>query len=133
MPRWQALGVRTRDGAALPKADITASLLRAGARDFLVYANYEVLLSYNCAHAYAMAVARLSIGDRHGSATCREDSRRRLLMKKTKKIEATTATEAQALSPPYKWQIEAADEASASHGFSSTLISVTTPSSTMAA
>ncbi len=57
---WQALGVRTADGGALPKADITASLLRTDAGAFLVYQNYEVLLSYNCAHAYAMAVARLS-------------------------------------------------------------------------
>ena len=37
-----------------------ASLLRTDSGAFLVYPNYEVLLSYNCAHAYAMAVARLS-------------------------------------------------------------------------
>ncbi|AMY12407.1 Membrane-bound lytic murein transglycosylase B precursor [Luteitalea pratensis] len=58
--RWQALGVRTMDGGALPQADIMASLLRTDSGAFLVYPNYEVLLSYNCAHAYAMAVARLS-------------------------------------------------------------------------
>jgi membrane-bound lytic murein transglycosylase B len=57
---WQALGVRTADGSALPNADIAASLLRTDSGAFLVYPNYEVLLSYNCAHAYAMAVARLS-------------------------------------------------------------------------
>jgi membrane-bound lytic murein transglycosylase B len=57
---WQSLGVRTINGSALPKADIGASLLRTDAGAFLVYRNYEVLLSYNCAHAYAMAVARLS-------------------------------------------------------------------------
>ena len=60
LARWQALGVRTTDGAALPQADIMASLLRTDSGAFLVYPNYEVLLSYNCAHAYAMAVARLS-------------------------------------------------------------------------
>jgi membrane-bound lytic murein transglycosylase B len=57
---WQALGVRTADGAALPRAEVSASLLRTDSGTFLVYPNYEVFLSYNCAHAYAMAVARLS-------------------------------------------------------------------------
>lgn len=57
---WQAIGVRTAAGTALPKADIPASLLRTDSGAFLVYPNYEVLLSYNCAHAYAMAVARLA-------------------------------------------------------------------------
>ncbi len=57
---WRALGVRTADGGALPSAEVTASLLRTDAGAFLVYPNYEVLLSYNCAHAYAMAVARLA-------------------------------------------------------------------------
>lgn len=57
---WQALGVRTVDGGALPKADIAASLLRTDSGAFLVYPNYEAFLSYNCAHAYAMAVARLA-------------------------------------------------------------------------
>ncbi len=57
---WQALGVRTTAGTALPKADIAASLLRTDSGAFLVYPNYEVILSYNCANAYAMAVARLA-------------------------------------------------------------------------
>jgi membrane-bound lytic murein transglycosylase B len=57
---WQALGIRTVDGEALPKADVPASLLRTDSGAFLVYANYEAYLSYNCAHAYAMAVARLA-------------------------------------------------------------------------
>lgn len=60
LARWQALGVRTTNGAALPQADVMASLLRTDSGAYLVYPNYEVLLSYNCAHAYAMAVARLS-------------------------------------------------------------------------
>lgn len=60
LAQWQALGVRAADGEPLPQADIQASLLRTDAGAFLVYPNYEVFLSYNCAHAYAMAVARLS-------------------------------------------------------------------------
>ena len=57
---WQKLGVRTIDGRALPKVDRAASLLPAGRRAFLVYANYETLLGYNCAHAYALAVGQLA-------------------------------------------------------------------------
>ena len=60
LAEWNALGVRTMTRAALPKADLDASLVGAGARNFLVYPNYEALLRYNCAHTYALAVALLS-------------------------------------------------------------------------
>jgi len=60
LERWQALGVRTTGGGALPRAEMDASLLRTDSGAFLVYQNYEALLGYNCAHAYAMAVARLA-------------------------------------------------------------------------
>jgi membrane-bound lytic murein transglycosylase B len=58
--RWRALGVRTERGGALPRSEIQASLVRAGERSFLVYQNYQTILDYNCAHAYALAVAMLS-------------------------------------------------------------------------
>jgi len=60
LKQWQALGVRAIDGKALPSADRDASLIRAGKRAFLVYGNYEALLGYNCAHAYALAVSQLA-------------------------------------------------------------------------
>jgi len=60
LSRWRALGVTTEGRAALPKSKLPASLVRAGARSFLVYGNYEALLAYNCAHAYALSVALLS-------------------------------------------------------------------------
>ena len=60
LARWQALGVRTATGGALPKVARDASLLNAGSKTYLVYGNYETLLGYNCAHAYALAVAVLS-------------------------------------------------------------------------
>ena len=60
LPGWSALGVRTAQTQALPASDMTASLVRAGARNFLVYDNYLVLLQYNCAHAYALAVGLLA-------------------------------------------------------------------------
>lgn len=60
LKQWQQLGVRTTAGAALPKVDRAASLLRAGKKHYLVYSNYDTLLGYNCAHAYALAVGLLS-------------------------------------------------------------------------
>ena len=60
LPGWSALGVRTAQKEALPASTMTASLVRAGARNFLVYDNYSVLLQYNCAHAYALAVGLLA-------------------------------------------------------------------------
>jgi membrane-bound lytic murein transglycosylase B len=64
LARWQAHGVRTTAGKALPRADVQASLIHTGKRAFLVYGNYESLLEYNCAHSYALAVALL--GDQIG-------------------------------------------------------------------
>jgi membrane-bound lytic murein transglycosylase B len=60
LSRWQALGVRSLDGSALPKVERDASLVHAGRRSFLVYNNYESLLGYNCAHTYALSVALLA-------------------------------------------------------------------------
>ena len=62
LARWSELGVRTVTGTQLPRADRIASLVTAGSRSFLVYRNYEALLAYNCAHAYALSVGLL--GDR---------------------------------------------------------------------
>jgi membrane-bound lytic murein transglycosylase B len=44
------------------RAERALSLLDAGDRQFLVYGNYEAILGYNCANAYALSVALL--GDR---------------------------------------------------------------------
>ena len=60
LQQWQQRGVRTVTGTALPKVDRNASLLRAGKKTYLVYPNYDVLLGYNCAHAYALAVGLLA-------------------------------------------------------------------------
>jgi membrane-bound lytic murein transglycosylase B len=57
---WRSLGVTLRSGALLPKSNLPASLVRIDTRAFLVYGNYEALLSYNCAHTYALSVAILS-------------------------------------------------------------------------
>ena len=60
LAKWQSLGVRTAAGGALPKVNRDASLLNAGSKTYLVYGNYDALLGYNCAHAYALAVGLLS-------------------------------------------------------------------------
>jgi membrane-bound lytic murein transglycosylase B len=60
LAEWQALGVRNAEGGALPRVDRSASLFNAGSKAYLVYGNYDALLGYNCAHAYALAVALLS-------------------------------------------------------------------------
>jgi membrane-bound lytic murein transglycosylase B len=60
LPEWKAMGVRTAGGGPLPGAGISASLLEAGTRTFLLYGNYEALLGYNCAHSYALSVGLLA-------------------------------------------------------------------------
>ena len=60
LDEWRRLGVRTLANGPLPTADLDASLVAGGARNFLTYPNYEALLRYNCAHTYALAVALLS-------------------------------------------------------------------------
>lgn len=66
LARWHALGVRSADGRPLPGVERDASLVHMGGRSFLVYANYQALLGYNCAHTYALSVALLA--DRVGSS-----------------------------------------------------------------
>lgn len=60
LAKWRALGVRTVDNKPLPRVDRDASLVSGGRRTFLVYGNYETLLEYNCAHAYALSVGVLA-------------------------------------------------------------------------
>ena len=59
LTRWEELGVRLPGGKALPKSDAPASLVSGTTRRFLVDANYDALLEYNCAHSYAITVALL--------------------------------------------------------------------------
>jgi membrane-bound lytic murein transglycosylase B len=60
LTKWSELGVRNVRGAPLPKSAIAASLVSAGRRHFLVYPNYQAVLSYNCVHAYGLSVGLLS-------------------------------------------------------------------------
>jgi membrane-bound lytic murein transglycosylase B len=60
LAEWTKLGVTAANGRALPKSDLSASLVRGQSRYFLVYRNYEALLAYNCSHAYALSVGLLA-------------------------------------------------------------------------
>ena len=63
---WKKLGVTTVTGGTLPTADFEASLVSGVKRHFLVYPNYQALLSYNCVNAYGLSVGLL--GDRAAAA-----------------------------------------------------------------
>jgi membrane-bound lytic murein transglycosylase B len=60
LSEWSRLGVRSLNGSALPAADVSGALVSGRTRHFLVYSNYDALLAYNCAHAYAVSVALLA-------------------------------------------------------------------------
>lgn len=63
LAKWQALGLRRLNGAALPKVDITASLARPAGPDgdaYLTYGNYRAILRYNCSDYYALTVGKLA-------------------------------------------------------------------------
>ena len=60
LARWEELGVRLPGGQALPASGPAgASLVSGSTRHFLVYPNYDAILEYNCANAYAISVALL--------------------------------------------------------------------------
>ena len=62
LSEWHALGVRTMGGGRLPESTQRASLVSGNSRRFLTYENYDALLEYNCAHAYALSV--IILGER---------------------------------------------------------------------
>jgi membrane-bound lytic murein transglycosylase B len=60
---WSARGVKTATGDALPPSDDSAAIyLPAGARGpaFLAFANFRVILKYNNAASYALAISLLA-------------------------------------------------------------------------
>ncbi len=63
MAEWKSLGVKTIAGAELPASDLPGSVyLPAGAHGpaFLVLPNFKVILKYNNAASYALAVCLLA-------------------------------------------------------------------------
>lgn len=68
LQEWQALGVRSQDGSALPRRRLPATLIcpqRAAGRSFLVYPNFHLLKKWNNSTYFALAVGLLAdhIGD----------------------------------------------------------------------
>ena len=63
LAEWQMAGVRTAAGADLPQADFPGSIVLPDGEDgsaFMTYPNFRVILTYNCANNYALAVAKLA-------------------------------------------------------------------------
>jgi membrane-bound lytic murein transglycosylase B len=58
--RWRELGVRGTNGRPLRGGSAPLSLVSGTRRHFLVSGNYEAVLEYNCAHAYALSVLLLA-------------------------------------------------------------------------
>jgi lytic murein transglycosylase len=68
--QWQSLGVRRADGQAFPRPqDRAFLLLPAGARGpaFLMLKNFSVIMKYNPAEAYALAIGHLADRMRGGA------------------------------------------------------------------
>ena len=60
---WQRIGVRRIDGRALPRVDITASVILpegAGGSAFIVYDNFRAILKWNRSNFFALTVGYLS-------------------------------------------------------------------------
>ena len=63
LARWQSLGVRNSTGRALPGRNLQASLIIPDGVDgpaYLVYGNFRVLLRWNRANKFAVAVGTLA-------------------------------------------------------------------------
>ena len=69
LPEWQALGVRTSNGDALPMVALDASLLRMDDDEgpaYLVYNNFRVLMAWNRSTYFALTVGELADLIDHG-------------------------------------------------------------------
>jgi membrane-bound lytic murein transglycosylase B len=63
LSRWQALGVRRSNGAALPRRNLQASLILADdpqGSAYLVYDNFRALRRWNRSNSFAVAVGTLA-------------------------------------------------------------------------
>jgi membrane-bound lytic murein transglycosylase B len=63
LAEWESLGVRRADGAGLPSADITGSIVlptEATEPAFLVYDNYRAIMRWNRSHLFAISLGHLA-------------------------------------------------------------------------
>jgi membrane-bound lytic murein transglycosylase B len=63
LPEWQALGVRRSNGADLPRANLSASLLSTDDGQgpaYLVYDNFRALMAWNRSTYFALTVGELA-------------------------------------------------------------------------
>jgi membrane-bound lytic murein transglycosylase B len=88
--QWEQLGVRRAGDAAFPRAGDRAFLLApAGARgpSFLMLHNFRVIMKYNPAEAYALAIGHLADRLRGGGAIAQAWPREERALSRTERLE----------------------------------------------
>ncbi len=86
---WQALGVRTAGGRALPDHGVASVLLPAGARGaaFLIFGNFQAIEKYNTADAYVIGVGHLADRIKGGPAIAADWPREDRVLKFEERVE----------------------------------------------
>jgi lytic murein transglycosylase len=90
LAQWEQLGVRRPDGSGFPRGQDRAYLLApAGARgpSFLMLHNFRVIMKYNPAEAYAMAIGHLADRMRGGGPFVQEWPRDERVLTRTERYE----------------------------------------------
>ena len=90
LAEWNALGVRRVNGVAYPRPSDTAYLLLpagAGGPTFLMMQNFEAILKYNPADAYALAIGHLADRLRGGGAFARSWPKEERGLSKAERLE----------------------------------------------
>lgn len=88
--QWEQLGLKRPDGATFPRAHERAYLLApAGARgpSFLMLNNFRVIMKYNPAEAYALAIGHLADRMRGGGPIVQEWPRDERVLTRTERYE----------------------------------------------
>jgi lytic murein transglycosylase len=87
---WQRLGIRRASGLAFPRASDRAFLLLpagAGGPAFLMLPNFRVIMRYNPAEAYALAIGHLADRLRGGEAFAQEWPRAERVLSRSERYE----------------------------------------------
>lgn len=90
LAQWERLGLRRPDGKAFPRASDRAYLLvpaGAGGPGFLMLNNFRVIMKYNPAEAYALAIGHLADRLRGGGPFMQEWPRQERVLSRSERYE----------------------------------------------
>jgi hypothetical protein len=90
MHEWEKMGVRRADGSAFPRPGDHATLfVPAGARgpSFLMLANFNAVMKYNPAEAYALAIGHLADRLRGGGPIVQQWPRDERVLTRAERLE----------------------------------------------